>query len=154
MRRGHLTTIYSKPMASKKAYVDNLRKVALFNGCTNKELDRIARSGDEVTMTTGTMLADQGQTGREAFVVLDGTVAVKRNGRKVASLGPGSIVGELSLLDHGPRTATVTCETECSIFVISQRHFLAVLDDVPTISHKLLASLASRIRELDRAYYG
>lgn len=141
-------------MFSKKAYVDNLRKVALFNGCTNKELDRIARSGDEVQMDAGTMLTDQGQTGREAFVVLDGTVGVKRNGRKVASLGPGAIVGELSLLDHGPRTATVTCDTDCSVFVISQRHFLAVLDDVPTISHKLLASLASRIRELDRAYYG
>ena len=66
----------------------------------------------------------------------------------------GSIVGELSLLDHGPRTATVSCETDASIFVISQRHFLAVLDDVPTIGHKLLASLAGRIRELDRAYYG
>ena len=141
-------------MFSKKAYVDNLRKVALFNGCTNKELDRIARSGDEVQMEAGTMLTDQGQTGREAFVVLDGTVGVKRNGRKVASLGPGAIVGELSLLDHGPRTATVTCDTDCSVFVISQRHFLAVLDDVPTISHKLLASLASRIRELDRDYYG
>lgn len=141
-------------MFSKKAYVDNLRKVALFNGCTNKELDRIARSGDEVQMDAGTMLTDQGQTGREAFVVLDGTVGVKRNGRKVASLGPGAIVGELSLLDHGPRTATVTCDTDCSVFVISQRHFLAVLDDVPTISHKLLVSLASRIRELDRAYYG
>lgn len=141
-------------MASKKAYVENLRSVPLFNGCTRKELDRIARSGDEVTMTAGTLLAEQGATGREAFIVLGGTVTVKRNGRKVASLGPGSIVGEMSLLDHGPRTATVTCETDCSIFVISQRHFLSVLDDVPTIGHKLLASLASRIRELDRAYYG
>ncbi len=141
-------------MASKKAYVEHLRNVSLFNGCTNKELDRIARSGDEVRMTEGTLLADQGQTGREAFVVLDGTVSIKRNGRKVVSLGPGSIVGELSLLDHGPRTATVTCETDCTVFVISQRHFLAVLDDVPTISHKLLAALAGRIRELERAYYG
>src|SRR5918994_5710976 len=141
-------------MASKKAYVDHLRNVSLFAGCTRKELERIARSGDEITMTAGSLVVDQGQTGREAFVVLDGTVTVKRNGRKVASLGPGSIVGEMSLLDHGPRTATVTCQTDCSIFVISQRHFLAVLDDVPTISHKLLASLASRIRELDRAYYG
>lgn len=141
-------------MASKKAYVDNLRNVPLFNGCTNKELDRIARSGDEVALSEGTLLADQGQTGREAFVVLDGSVAIRRNGRKVVSLGPGSIVGELSLLDHGPRTATVICETDCTVFVISQRHFLAVLDDVPTISHKLLAALAGRIRELDRAYYG
>lgn len=141
-------------MASKRAYIENLRKIALFNGCTNKELDRIARSGDEVKMAQGDVLTDQGQTGREAFIVLEGTVTVKRNGRKVTTLGPGAIVGELSLLDHGPRTATVTCETDCRIFVISQRHFLAVLDDVPTISHKLLDSLAGRIRELDRAYYG
>jgi len=141
-------------MASRKAHVDNLRNVPLFRGCTSKEIDRIARSGDEVKMTAGTLLADQGQTGREAFVVLDGTVSVRRNGRKVATLGPGAIVGELSLLDHGPRTATVVCETDATIFVIAQRHFLAVIDDVPTIGHKLLASLASRIRELDRQYYG
>lgn len=141
-------------MASKKAYVDHLRNVPLFSGCTRRELERIAKSGDEITMTAGSLVVDQGQTGREAFVVLDGTVAIKRNGRKVASLGPGAIVGELSLLDHGPRTATAVCETDCSLFVISQRHFLGVLDDVPTIGHKLLASLAGRIRELDRAYYG
>jgi CRP/FNR family cyclic AMP-dependent transcriptional regulator len=141
-------------MPSRKSHIEHLRKVPLFNGCTNKELERIARSGDDVTMTVGTLLAEQGATGREAFVVLDGTVTVKRNGRKVASLGPGSIVGELSLLDHGPRTATIVCETDCSIFVISQRHFLGVVDDVPTIAHKLMASLASRIRELDRAYFG
>lgn len=141
-------------MASKKAYVDHLRNVPLFVGCTRKELERIAKSGDEITMTAGSLIVDQGQTGREAFVVLDGTVTVKRNGRKVATVGPGAIVGELSLLDHGPRTATAVCDTECSLFVISQRHFIAVLDDVPTIAHKLLNTMAGRIRELDRRYYG
>jgi CRP-like cAMP-binding protein len=141
-------------MASKKAYLDHLRNVPLFAGCTNKELERIARSGDEIKMTAGSLLVDQGQTGREAFVVLDGQVTVKRNGRKVTTLEPGGIVGELSLLDHGPRTATVVCETDCTLFVIDQRHFLAVLDDVPTLAHKMLASLAGRIRDLDRAYYG
>ncbi len=141
-------------MASKKAYLDHLKNVPLFAGCTKKELERIARSGDEITMTAGSLLVDQGQTGREAFVVLDGQVTVKRNGRKVTTLEPGGIVGELSLLDHGPRTATVVCETDCTLFVIDQRHFLAVLDDVPTLAHKMLASLAGRIRELDRAYFG
>lgn len=151
MARDH---VKSPPMASKKAYLDHLRNVPLFAGCTKKELERVARSGDEIRMTAGSLLVDQGQTGREAFVVLDGTVTVKRNGRKVASLGPGAIVGELSLLDHGPRTATVVCETDCNLFVIDQRHFLAVLDDVPTLAHKMLASLAGRIRDLDRAYFG
>ena len=141
-------------MASKKAYVDHLKSVPLFSACTRKELELIARSGDEIKMTAGTVLVDQGQTGHEAFVVVDGTVTVKRNGRKIASLGPGAIVGELSLLDHGPRTARAECETDCTLFVVSQRHFLAVVDEVPTLAHKLLAALAGRIRELDRAYYG
>ena len=141
-------------MASNKAFLDDLRRIPLFAGCTKKELERLARAGDEVDMTAGSLLADQGQTGREAFVILAGRSSVRRNGRKVATLGPGAIVGELSLLDHGPRTATVTCDTDCKMFVISQRHFLAVLDDVPTIGHKLMASLAGRIRELDRQYYG
>jgi CRP/FNR family transcriptional regulator, cyclic AMP receptor protein len=141
-------------MASKKAYVDHLKSVPLFSACTRKELELIARSGDEIKMTAGTMLVDQGQTGHEAFVIMEGNVTVKRNGRKIAALGPGVIVGELSLLDHGPRTARLECETDCTLFVVSQRHFLAVLDEVPALAHKLLAALAGRIRDLDRAYYG
>jgi CRP/FNR family cyclic AMP-dependent transcriptional regulator len=141
-------------MASKKAYIDHLKSVPLFAACTRKELELIARSGDEIKMTAGTVLLDQGQTGHEAFVILDGTVTVKRNGRKIATLGEGVIVGELSLLDHGPRTARAECETDCVLFVISQRHFMTVLDDVPALAHKLLAALAGRIRKLDRAYFG
>jgi CRP-like cAMP-binding protein len=141
-------------MASKKKHLDTLRTVPLFASCTNKELEKVARAGDEITMTAGTLIVDQGQTGREAFVVLDGEVTVKRNGRKVATLGSGAVVGELSLLDHGPRTATAVCETDCTLLVIDQRRFLGVLDDVPAISHKLMAALAGRIRDLDRQYFG
>ena len=141
-------------MASKKQHLDHLRNVPLFSACTKKELEKVAKAVDEISMTAGTLIVDQGQTGREAFVVMDGAVAVKRNGRKIATLGAGDVVGELSLLDHGPRTATAVCETDCTLLVIDQRRFLGVIDDVPSISHKLLAALASRIRELDRQYYG
>jgi CRP-like cAMP-binding protein len=119
-----------------------------------KDLEKIAKAGDEVAMPAGTTIVDQGQTGREAFVVLEGSVIVKRNGKKVATLGAGTVVGELSLLDHGPRTATVICETDCKLLLLSQRHFMAVVDEVPALSHKLMASLAGRIRDLDRQYYG
>lgn len=141
-------------MASKKASLEHLRNVPLFSSCSTKDLEKIAKAGDEITMPAGALIVDQGQTGREAFIVLEGTVSVKRNGKKVASLGGGTVVGELSLLDHGPRTATVVCETDCTLMLITQRHFLAVVDDVPALAHKLLASLASRIRDLDRQYYG
>jgi CRP/FNR family cyclic AMP-dependent transcriptional regulator len=141
-------------MASMKQHLEHLRNVPLFNSCTKKELEKVAKASDEITMTAGTLIVDQGQTGREAFVVIDGEILIKRNNRKVATLGPGAVVGELSLLDHGPRTAQAVCATDCTLLVLDQRRFLGVLDDVPTISHKLLASLASRIRELDRQYYG
>jgi CRP/FNR family transcriptional regulator, cyclic AMP receptor protein len=141
-------------MASTKRHLDTLRNVALFSACSNKELEKVAKAGDEITMTAGTLIVDQGQTGREAFILLDGEVLIKRNNRKVATLGPGAVIGELSLLDHGPRTATAVCETDCTLLVIDQRRFLGVIDAVPAISHKLLASLAGRIRDLDRQYFG
>jgi CRP-like cAMP-binding protein len=141
-------------MAGKKAYTEHLRTVLLFSGCSQKELEKIAKAGDEVSMPAGSLIVDQGQTGREAFVILSGTVTVKRNGKKISTLGPGNIVGELSLLDHGPRTATVVCETDATFLLIDQRRFRGVVDDVPALAHKLLSSLASRIRDLDRQYFG
>ncbi len=141
-------------MASKSFKLDQLSQVPLFAGCTNKELQAIAKAGDEITMTAGTVIVDQGQLGREAFVVLDGEVTVRRSGRKITTMGAGAVVGELSLLDHGPRTATVVCDTDCVLFVIDQRHFRGVLENNPSFAVKLLATLAGRIRDLDRQYYG
>jgi CRP/FNR family cyclic AMP-dependent transcriptional regulator len=148
------TTPYDPLVAGRRAYLDHLRNVPLFNSCSHKDLERIARAADEVTVPAGYVLTDQGQTGREAFVILEGTATVRRNGKKVATVGPGTVVGELSLLDHGPRTATVTTDTETTVLVVDQRHFMAVIDAVPALAHKLLATLAGRVRDLDRQYYG
>lgn len=141
-------------MASKQTKVQHLAGISLFVGCSKKELEKVASAGDEILMTAGSVIVDQGQTGREAFVVLSGKVEVTRSKRKVADLGPGAVVGELSLLDHGPRTATVTCVTDCELLVIDQRNFRAVLQEVPTMAVKLLATIAGRIRDLDKKYYG
>ena len=141
-------------MASKKSHLEHLRNVNLFQGCTTKDLEKIARASDEITMPAGSLIVDQGQTGREAFIVLEGSVLVRRNGKKVGVYGPGTVVGEMSLLDHGPRTATVTCETDCTLLLLDQRHFLGVLDEVPSLNHKILAALAARIRDLDRQHFG
>jgi CRP-like cAMP-binding protein len=141
-------------MAGKRAYLDHLRNVPLFSSCNTRDLQKIASAADEIQVPAGHVLVDQGQAGREAFVIVDGSATVRRNGKKVTTLGPGSVVGELSLLDHGPRTATVVADTDTTVLVVDQRHFLAVLDEVPALAHKLLATLATRIREFDRQYYG
>ena len=141
-------------MASKAAQLDHLKTVPMFAGCSKRELQAILRAGDEITMTAGTLVVDQGQMGREAFVVLEGQVTVRRNGRRVTSLGPGAVVGELSLLDHGPRTASVICDTDCTLFVLDQRHFQKVMEQNPQIAMKLLGTLAGHIRTLDRQSFG
>ena len=141
-------------MASKAAQLDHLKTVPMFAGCSKRELQALLRAGDEITMTAGTLVVDQGQMGREAFVVLEGQVTVRRNGRRVTSLGPGAVVGELSLLDHGPRTASVICDTDCTLFVLDQRHFQKVMEQNPQIAMKLLGTLAGHIRSLDRQSFG
>mgnify|MGYP003514326076 CR=1 FL=1 len=141
-------------MASRGKHLEHLAEIPLFSALSKKDLQRIAKASNEVILGAGTVLAEQGDMGREAFVIVEGTATVSRNGRKVGAVGPGDAVGELSLLDHGPRTATVTCETECTLLLLDQRHFMGVLDQVPALAHKLLATLAGRIRDLDRQYFG
>lgn len=135
-------------------YADKLGALPLFASCSKRELSRIARAGDEVHVPAGKVLVDQGEMGREAFVILSGKAAVKRNGRKIATLGPGDPVGELALLDRGPRTASVVATTDLSVFVLSTRGFNAVVDDSPGLSRKLLSFLAGRVRDLDSRQYG
>src|SRR3954469_23114269 len=112
----------------KQAYLDHLRNVPLFSACNTKDLQRIARASEEMTLPAGYKLTDQGQMGNIAYVIMDGSVTVTRNGKKLAALGPGSVVGELSRLDPGPRTATVTADTDVNALVLGQRPFMPVLD--------------------------
>ena len=139
---------------AKQSYADHLSTVPLFAACSKKELQKIAKATDEITLPAGHVLMEQGQLGREAFVIVDGTATVERNGRKIAQLGAGSAVGELSLLDRGERTATVTADTDLTVLVIGPREFGAVIDSVPSLSGKLLQAMATTIRDLDSKVYG
>jgi CRP-like cAMP-binding protein len=121
---------------------------------SRRDLQKIAKASDELDVPSGKVLVEQGKRGREAFVVLEGSGIVKRNGRKVASLGPGDHFGELALLDGGERTATVVAETDMTVLVIGQREFTGVLDEVPGLAHKVMGSLAGWIRELDQKAFG
>jgi CRP-like cAMP-binding protein len=139
---------------ARPSHLDHLTSVSLFSACSAKELKAVGRATDEVTLSAGRVLCEQGALGREAFVIVEGSAEVRRNGRKVATLGPGDCVGELALLDHGPRTATVTAATDLRVLVLGAREFSGIVDEVPSIAHKLMRSLAARIRELDKQTFG
>jgi CRP-like cAMP-binding protein len=139
---------------ARQSHLDHLASVSLFSACSKKELQAVARASDEVDLPAGKILCEQGTIGREAFIIVSGTADVRRNGKKVADVGPGACFGELALLDHGPRTATVTATSDLTVLVIGAREFAAVIDEVPPMAHKLLRALAERVRVLDTKVYG
>ncbi|MGE0877265.1 MAG: cyclic nucleotide-binding domain-containing protein [Acidimicrobiia bacterium] len=141
-------------MAGKGDYLEHLARVPLFTSLSKRDLQKIAKAVEETSVEKGVTLVEQGSSGKEAFVIVNGTASVKRNGKKVATLGPGAVVGELSLLDRGPRTASVIADSDLTFLVIDQRHFWGLIEDVPAVAHKLLSTLAGRIRELDRQSFG
>ena len=134
-------------------YLEHLSRVSLFSAASKKELEKLAKASDEIEVPAGKEVVEQGRVGHEFFLIVDGNAAVKRNGRKIASLGPGDYFGELSLLDRNPRSASVVADSDMKLLVLGQREFGGVLDEVPTLAHKLLTSMAKRLREADTKLY-
>jgi CRP/FNR family transcriptional regulator, cyclic AMP receptor protein len=133
-----------------RSYLEQLRKIPLLSSCSTRELQQIARAADEVEVTAGTTLMQQDTRALEAFVIMEGHAEVRRDGKLVATVGPGDCVGELGLLDNEPRNATVLAIEPMRLLVLSSRAFSALLEDAPTMTRKLLRNLAGRLRELDR----
>ena len=136
-------------MASAPKDLD-LSTIWLFSTCSSRDLRTIRKATEEVTVPAGRVLCEEGTIGREFFLIVDGHATVSRNGQKIATLGPGQYFGELALLDRRPRSATVTSDSEMLLLVLGQRQFNGVLDAVPALSHKLLAAMATRLRESDQ----
>ncbi|MDY7103320.1 MAG: cyclic nucleotide-binding domain-containing protein [Actinomycetota bacterium] len=129
-----------------------LASVPLFARCTRAQLLDLARITDEVTVPEGRVLCRQGGTGAECFVVVSGKARVDVDGTEVQEVGPGEIVGEVSLIDYGPRTATVTATTGMDLLVVEVRAFQQLLDDVPGLSRVIMTDLAHRLRALGAAH--
>lgn len=123
-----------------------LAKVPLFSGCSQKELEAIAASGKEITHAPGAVVAREGESGLGFFLILDGEATVDVGGQPKAKLGPGDAFGEISLLDEGPRTATVKAETELSLLGVPAWTFKGLLEQHPTMAIKLLKTMAQRLR--------
>ena len=135
-------------MARASAKVELLRNVPLFSDLSAKELMSLSRLMDEIDLKPGTVIIREGNTGGEFFIVLEGTIEGKRKGRRLARLGPGDYLGEIALIDHGPRTATAMVETDARLLVLASREFHSMLASDPRIENKILRTLAARVRDM------
>jgi CRP/FNR family transcriptional regulator, cyclic AMP receptor protein len=135
---------------SQDKKVEALKRAPLFEGLSRKELVQLARLTDDVEIPVGRVICREGDRGREFFVLVEGKVDVARNGRGMAALGAGDFVGEISLLESTPRTATVTAQTPVRFFVLTPKDFQQMLDENPSVERKVLRALARRVLELSR----
>ena len=110
-------------MLRKDAKIELLKQVPLFSQCTKKQLAAIANVADLIGVPASTELIREGALGREFMVIVEGTVDVKRKGRKINSLGPGDFIGEVALISGGPRNATVTTTRKTSLLALTDRQF-------------------------------
>ena len=129
-----------------------LSTVGLFSGCSKKELQSVAGLCTPLSLEEGFVLTTEGTPGLECFVIADGTARVTIGGRKVGEVGPGECVGEMALLDGGPRSATVTAESPMNVYALSVSEFRSLLGASPAILGKIAISLAQRLRAREAHY--
>jgi CRP-like cAMP-binding protein len=120
----------------------------LFNGLGADQLAAVAETATEVEFPAGRVIARQGEIGTGFFIVVDGEVRVIRDGRLLATLGPGEFFGELSVLDGLPRIAQVVAELPTRCLAIASWDFERVLLDHPGLTLSILRELAGRLRSV------
>jgi len=135
---------------SRRSKEELLANVRLFSLCNKRELARIASLVDEVDAPKGKVIVRQGEPGRECFVIAEGKARATIRGRGSEPLGPGSFFGEMSLLDQGPRSATVKAETDMHLLVLGSREFSSLVNEVPTVAVRMMRGLAERLRGAER----
>jgi CRP/FNR family cyclic AMP-dependent transcriptional regulator len=141
-------------MPGKNDQLDHLAQVPLFAELSRRDLQKVAKASDEVTVETGRVLVREGELGHEFFLIMTGSCTVRRGNRKVATLGPGQWFGEMAVLSKAARNATVVADEPSTLLVLGQREFFGVLEDVPNLSTKLLRTLATRLRDADTRNVG
>jgi CRP/FNR family cyclic AMP-dependent transcriptional regulator len=130
--------------------VAQLSKVPLFANCSKRELALLLSLGRTETVDAGHTLFVEGAPSSNLYVVLTGSAVVKKNGRRIARVGPGDVVGEISVILGGPRTATVQAETPIEWLVLDQASLRAAIDEVPGLGWHLLQSVAARLDQANK----
>jgi CRP/FNR family transcriptional regulator, cyclic AMP receptor protein len=131
--------------------IERLSRVQLFSACSKRELARIAALSDEIDVPAGRVLMREGDFGHECFVIVQGEATASIGGRKRTRMGPGESFGEMALMHRAPRSATVTADTDMHLLVVNSREFSTLIEEVPSVARKVMAAVAERLRDAERA---
>jgi len=129
---------------------ETLRKVSLFEGLSDRELEAVAHAAKERRFDTGDTVVVEGEGGVGFFVVAEGTARVESRGARLGTISPGASFGEVALLDDaGRRSATVIAESPLRVYGLTAWQFTPLLEQHPSIAVKIAKMLARRLREAE-----
>ena len=129
-----------------RAHIDEVvASIPIFAACTKKELKALTRLLSSVRISAGEPLTTQGSHGREFMIIESGTAVVRRNDRKVGTVGPGDFFGELAMLAGVARTATVVAQTDMVVNVLNPREFTSLLEENPKVASKIYLTAIRRL---------
>ena len=129
----------------KDGKVELIKKVPLFSKLSKKGLEEVAHIADELDLPQGKQMAEEGDRGREFFVLLEGEADVKKGDQSINTMRAGDFFGEIALVTKMPRTATVTATTDVRVLVITERDFGALLKHSPEVGRGVAEALAERV---------
>jgi len=128
------------------AIVEMLQKAPLWSGLTERELKVIARSFKDLKYGTGDVIVRKGEAGVGFYLITDGTVEVRSDGRVLSKLGPGEFFGEMSVLDGQPRSADVVALEPSRCLALTSWSFKSIVSEHPKMALKLLQESVRRLR--------
>lgn len=131
---------------NNKLEVDWLANVSFFEGMDRSELERVAALAQRIEADAGAELTDQGRFGDVCYVIVQGSANVYKNGEYVTSVGSGAMVGEMALLEHRPRSATVVAETPMVLAAFGTKEFQTLLEELPRAKERVMAVLGERLK--------
>ncbi len=129
----------------RQELADHLAVLPLFAACSKRELRHLAGLTRHHQLDVGEHVFEQGAPSRAAYVIVAGRVEVRRDGRSIAELGPGQVVGELGLLLRRDHSATVTAVTPIEIVALPRAALREAVDEVPGLAWTLLQTVADRL---------
>jgi CRP-like cAMP-binding protein len=127
---------------------NGLRQLPLFEHLSKKQVERVAAWADEIDLPAGKHLIDQGTFPHEFFVLIEGSAEVLQDGRHIADLGPGDFFGEIALVEHQRRTASVITTTPARVVVMFAREFGVMENELPEVCERIRQAMLERQRRL------
>jgi CRP-like cAMP-binding protein len=136
----------------KRDKIQLLSRLPLFETCSQRDLAKVADVSVQAHKPAGSILTREGRDGGLLFVILDGEAEIVRDGQVLGTLERGDVVGELSLIDGYPRSASVRAVTDVELLQIPASDFRVLLQESPKLVISLLEALAHRIRDMDERW--